>query len=142
MSPGTDGRRLGAWSQGKDSKSQMSSSAFVEAEFFMLIAFSLILPVSIYGYMMRKRSISHKAVLLFGIILIVIAGINVFLLQRLANLSASSPSLIDDIFFRSELSVALYLLPAVFAGIGINMISHILISHLTDAESKFDHDHR
>lgn len=120
----------------------MKNSAFVEVEFLMLIVFSLVLPVSIYGYMMWKRSISRKTVLLFGVILIVIAGVDIFLLRSLAALAKSSPSLVDDIFFRSELSVALYLMPAVFAGIGVNMMSHILIRHLTDAEREFDREHR
>jgi hypothetical protein len=29
-----------------------------------------------------------------------------------------------------------------FAGIGVNMISHILMTHLTDAEKKFDSEHK
>ena len=120
----------------------MNDSAFVEVEFLMLIVFSLILPGGIYGYMMWKRSISRKAVLLFGVILVVIAWVDIFLLRRLTALAKSSPSLVDDLFFRSELSVALYLLPAVFAGLGVNMMSHILIRHLTDAEREFDREHR
>ena len=120
----------------------MNSSVFLEFEFLMLILFSLILPVGIYGYMMWKKAISRKTVLLFGVILIVIAGVNIFLLQRLAVIAKSSPSLLDNTLFASELSLALYLLPLVFAGIGLNIISHILISHLTDAEKQFDKTHR
>jgi len=30
----------------------------------------------------------------------------------------------------------------VFAGISVNLISHILISHLTDAEMRFDRNSR
>ncbi len=116
----------------------MSESVFVEVEFFVLAVFSIILPVSIYGYMMSTRAISRKTVLLFGVILIAISGANVFLLQRPAGMARDSPSLLDDRIFASELSAALYLLPALFAGIGVNMISHILISHLTEAEREFD----
>jgi hypothetical protein len=120
----------------------MSESVFLESEFFALIAFSLVLPVCIYGYLMWKRDVSRKTVLLFGVILIAIAAVNIILLQRLAQIAKASPSLIDDRIFASELSVALYLLPVLFAGIGVNMISHILISHLTGAERQFDRENK
>lgn len=120
----------------------MNDSIFVEFEFVMLIVVSIVLPVGIYAYMMWKNAISRKTVLLLATVLIVIAGINVFLLQRLSFMAKASPSLLDDRFFASELSVALYLIPALFAGIGANVISHILISHLTDAEKRFDRQHK
>jgi len=49
----------------------MSNSVFVEAEFFLLIVLSLVLPVSIYGYMMWKQAISRKTVLAFSIVEII-----------------------------------------------------------------------
>jgi hypothetical protein len=119
---------------------QISDSVFVEVEFFALTFFSLFLPIGIYGYMMWKRAISRRTVLVFGVVLVLISGISVFILQRLAAMARVSPSLFDDRIFASELSVALYLLPALFAGIGVNLISHILIRHLTDAERRFDRD--
>jgi hypothetical protein len=48
--------------------------------------------------------------------------------------------LIDDYFFASEISVALYLLPVIFASTGTNLISHILIRHLTEAERRFERE--
>ena len=119
----------------------MNESVFVEVEFFVLTLFSLLLPVSIYAYMMWKKAISRQTVLLFGVLLIALSGINVLLMQRLAEMAKISPSLLDDRIFASELSVALYLLPAVFAGIGVNLMSHILIGHLTEAERRFDREH-
>ena len=119
----------------------MTDSVFVEFEFFLLTACSLFLPISIYGFMMWKKAISRISVLLFAIVLMVISGVNVFLLQRLAELAKVSPSLLDNKIFASELSVALYLLPALFAGIAVNMMSHILISHLIEAEKRFDREH-
>lgn len=116
----------------------MGQSVAVELEFIALILFSLILPTGIFSYMMWKQVISRKSVLFFGGLLIVIAGVCVVLLQRLAELSQLSPSLADDRFFHSEISMALYLFPALFAGIGANLISHILTSHLRDAEKRYD----
>lgn len=92
--------------------------------------------------MMRKKSVSRKSVLLLGATLIAIAGVNIFLLQRLAVIAKASSSLLDDRIFASEISLALYLIPALFAGIGANMISHVIISHLAEAERKFDQDKR
>ena len=37
---------------------------------------------------------------------------------------------------------SLYLLPAVFAGIGVNLVSHVVIRHLNLAESRFERDDR
>jgi hypothetical protein len=37
--------------------------------------------------------------------------------------------------------MVLYLLPALFAGIGINVVSHILVSHRVGAEKKFAQEH-
>lgn len=119
----------------------MSNSIFFEVEFLLLVLFTLIFPASIYGYMMWKKMISRLSVLMFGILLIVISGISIFLLQRLNTLAKSSLSNIADQIFSSEVSLALYLLPALFAGIGVNIISHLLISHLEQAEKKFDREH-
>ena len=32
-------------------------------------------------------------------------------------------------------------LPVVFGGIGVNLISHVLLRHLTEAEGRFDREH-
>lgn len=120
----------------------MISSAFFEIEFSLLIVFSIILPAAIYGYMMWKKAISRKTVLFFAITLIAISGVSIYLLQRLNVIAKASLSLLDDRIFASEISIALYLLPLLFAGIGVNLISDILIRHLTDAERKYDQDHR
>jgi hypothetical protein len=121
---------------------RLFESVFFEAEFLALIVFSFILPVGIYFYMMWKRAISRKTVLIFGSILIGISGVDIFLMQRLAVMARNSSSLIDDRIFVSEISVALYLLPVLFAGIGVNLISHVLTNHLTDAERQFDREQR
>lgn len=79
--------------------------------------------------------------LVFGILLVFIAGIDIFLLQRLMAMARSSVSLLDDLIFSSSISVALYLLPGLFAGIGVNMVSHVLVSHLAVAEKRFERVH-
>jgi hypothetical protein len=121
---------------------KMSDSIFVEAEFLALIFFALVLPVCIYVFMMWTQAISRRTVLLFGVILIALSGISVFILQRLAEMARNSPSMFDNRVFASEISVALYLLPALFAGIAINIVSHVLIAHLSEAERKFDRQPR
>jgi hypothetical protein len=118
----------------------MRESVFFEFEFISLVAFSLILPTGVYFFMMWKQTISRKTVLVLGLVMMLIAGVDVFLLQRLKALAQASPSMIDDLFFGSELSLTLYLLPALFAGLGVNMISHVLIQHLVDAERRFDRE--
>ena len=117
------------------------NSVFLEKEFLLLVIFSLLVPGVIYRTMWLTRAMSGKAVLIFGLVLIILAGVDIFLLQSLANMAKLSSSGFDDKIFSSELSVALYLLPTLFAGTGINVVSHILIKHLTEAESQFDKDH-
>lgn len=118
----------------------MSPQSFFEAEVFALAVFSLVLPMSLYGYMMWRRALSRATVLLFGAALIGMAGVDVALLQRLSM--RAKTSLLHDAFFSSELSMAVYVLPVVLAGVGVNMISHILIRHLTESEKQFERDQR
>lgn len=70
-----------------------------------------------------KRANSRVTALLFGFALAAIAGLNVFVLQSLAAAAKLTPSLADDAVFLSEMSLALYLFPAMFGGIGVNVIS-------------------
>ncbi|MDZ7867348.1 hypothetical protein [Acidovorax sp.] len=119
----------------------MNASVFVELRFWLLVAFSLVLPAGIYAALLRTRAISRLAVLGFGVALVLIAGVDVYLLQSMAALARHTPSLADDSVFASELSIALYVLPAVFGGIGVNLISHVLLHHLAEAEKRFEREH-
>lgn len=118
----------------------MSNSIFIKFEFFVFVLITFVLPAGIYAYMMWRKVISRKTVLSFGVLLIGIAATSVALLQYLMDYARRSPNLFDDRVFSSEVSMALYLLPALFAGIGINMISHLLITHLAAAEKRYDRE--
>ncbi|ART54478.1 hypothetical protein CBP36_14485 [Acidovorax carolinensis] len=119
----------------------MNLTVFVELRFWLLVVFSLVLPVGIYALLLVTQSISRMSVMGFGIALVLIAGVDVYLLQTLASVAKNTPSLADDAVFVSELSLALYLLPVVYGGIGVNLISHVLLRHLTEAEKRFDREH-
>lgn len=119
----------------------ISDSVFTEASFWLMVAVSVVLPFCIYGVMIVKQAISRRTVLVLGFSLVAIAAVNVYFLQRLATTAATTPSLADDVLFVSELRVALYLLPALFAGLGINVISHVLTTHLAEAEKRFGEQH-
>lgn len=118
----------------------MSSTVFVEIRFWLLVAFSLVVPLTIYVALLRKRAVSRVTVLLFGFALVVMAGVDVYLLQILARLAKLSESVADDALFNSEMSVGLYLLPVLFGGVGVNLVSHVLVSHLQGAEKRFDNE--
>ena len=120
----------------------MNSSALLEIEFFVLILCSLVLPIGISVFLLKTRAISRNRVLLLASVMIALSAADVVLLQALAKRAAETVSVVDDRLFLSELSIALYLLPAVFAGIGINLISHVLIKHLNQAEYLFMRDRR
>ncbi len=119
----------------------MTESILIEGYFVAVLLFSLFLPGGIYVYLMRKRAISRQTVLFLGVVLIVISGIDIFLLQHLADIAKISFSSMDRMFLGHEFSVVLYLLPLLFAGVGVNIVSHVLITHLVEAETQFDKDH-
>jgi len=119
----------------------MQKSIFLEFEFWALVAFSFVFPLAILIGLLAKRTIARSAVLLFGVLLVIMSGVDFVLLRRLAAMATNSPSIFRDPGFGSELSIALYLLPVVFAGIGTNLISHVLIQHLSAAEKNFDNEH-
>jgi hypothetical protein len=119
----------------------MFATVFVELKFWLLVVFSIVAPAVIYAALLAKRTISRKSVLAFGVILVVLAGLDVYLLQGLARMAKASASIVDDAVFASEISAALYILPILFGGIGVNMVSHVLIAHLMQAEGRFDREH-
>ena len=81
---------------------------FLEIEFFLLVAFSFVLPVAIYGFLLKRASISRYAVIALAIVLIAIAGIDLYLLQFLADAAKRTPSAVrDDWLFLSQFSIAL-----------------------------------
>jgi len=115
----------------------MSNSIFVETRFWLMVIVSVVLPVIIYSVLSMKRAISRTTVLLLGFTLLAIAGLDVYFLQSLARMAKATLSLTDDAIFVSEVSFALYVLPVMFGGVGVNIISHILVSHLVAAERRF-----
>ena len=118
------------------------TTALYEVDFFLLVTTSLLLPAGIYATLLLKRSISQWTVLVLALVLITFSVIDFVLLQKLAEKAKLSSSAFDDRMFVTELSLALYLLPAVFAGIGVNLVSHVVIRHLNLAESRFERDDR
>jgi hypothetical protein len=116
----------------------MNNSLFVEIRFWLLVLCSLVAPLVIYTSLLVKRAISRKTVLLLGVVLVWIAGLDVYLLQILSLKAKLTPSLADDYLFSSELSMALYLLPLLFGGVGVNLVSHVLTQHLREAEARYD----
>ena len=115
----------------------MSNSLFAELSFWVIVVLSVVLPFTIYGVLLAKRAVSRTTVLVLGFTLVAIAGVDVFFLRHLAAAAKATLSPADDALFVSEISFALYLFPLMFGGIGVNVISHILISHLVGAERRF-----
>lgn len=115
----------------------MNESAFLVLEFYGVLVTTFVLPVLIYIYMLKKRSISRYHVVVYGVVLVSLSALSAFFLSRLREMSLLSVSLTDEKLFASEISIALYIVPAIFAGIGINIISHVLIDHLQSAERRY-----
>jgi hypothetical protein len=120
----------------------MHDTVFVELKFWLLVVFSLVAPVLMVWLCLTVKALSRNTVLLLGLVLVAIAGFDFYLLKALAQMALLTPSLADDVLFDSEVTVGLYVLPALLAGIGINVTSHVLIEHLTDAQRRFAREKR
>jgi hypothetical protein len=116
----------------------MSATVFTEIKFWLLILLSVALPFAIYGVLLAKRAFSRNAVLVFGLALVFVAGLDVYLLKSLSAMARLTPSLVDDDLFLSEVSLALYLLPAMFGGIGINVMSDVLLRQFVEIEGELE----
>ena len=114
----------------------MHNTVFVELQFWLLVLFSIVIPAVIVWICLTVTSVSRNTILVLGLVLAAIAGFDFYLLQALARMAKATPSLVDDRIFVSEITVGLYVLPALLAGVGINLTSHVLIQHLTDAQSR------
>jgi Ni/Fe-hydrogenase subunit HybB-like protein len=115
----------------------MSQSVFVEFEFWLLVMFSIVFPAAIIWVCLTIRKVSRNHVLALGLLLVAIAGVDIYLLQALKRRSQETPSTADDLIFNSEITVGLYVLPALLAGIGVNIASYVVIQHLSDAQRRF-----
>jgi hypothetical protein len=115
----------------------MSQSVFVELEFWLLVMFSVVIPLAIIWVCLTIRKVSRNHVLALGLLLVTIAGVDIYLLQALKRRSQETASTADDLIFNSEITVGLYVLPALLAGIGVNIASHVIIQHLSDAQRRF-----
>ena len=116
----------------------MNQNIYYETELILLVLFSVVVPAGIYGFLYSRISISRWIVMAFAMLLVGVAGIDVILLQSISEHARVTASLTNNKAFWGQLSIALYLVPAVFAGLGVNVMSHVLTNHLNEAEKKFD----
>lgn len=114
---------------------------YLKLEFWSLVLTSVVMPVGIYAYMIRKRRISRSRVVGFGLLLILLSAIDALLLKHMITI-ARGTSPFHELVFASEFSIALYLLPLVSAAIGTNLVSHVLVRHLFEAERRYDESAR
>lgn len=120
----------------------MTNSVFFQRDFFLLLVFSIFTPIAGYLYLFKRPSVSRRAVLLLALLLMVMAGADVALIQSLAAAAKATAVPLDKKIFSSEISIALYVLPLVSAGLGINLASHSLFRHLSESEENFDREHQ
>lgn len=112
-------------------------TVFTHVYFWLLILFAGAPSAAIYWLALRKRAMSTFVILLLGFSLVAIAAVEVYLLQSLKAQAKLTPSVADDVVFNSEVSIALFLVPVMFCGIGINVISHVLMEHLVETRKRF-----
>jgi hypothetical protein len=116
----------------------LNVTVFTEVRFWALVLCSLVLPITIFVTLFVRREFSKVTILGFGLLLILLAGVDIFLLRILATMAQATPSLADDAAFSSAISIALYIFPAAFGTIGLNMASHVLMHYLKTKEERFE----
>ena len=116
----------------------MNGSIYLELEFWALVVFSALAPAGVFIWLIRKRRIARATVAGVGLVLVLLAGVDAIILQRLSAKAKATPGVADDAVFASEFSIALFMLPLIMAGVGVNMISHVLNEHLIIAELEYD----
>jgi len=73
----------------------MNQSVFVEFEFWLLVIFSIVIPVVIIWICLTIRRVSHNHVLVVGLLLVTLAGIDIYLLQALKHRARETASAIS-----------------------------------------------
>ena len=116
----------------------MDGSIYLQIEFLALVFFSVLIPAGIFVWLIRRRRIARATVFAVGFALVLIAGTDAICLQRLSSMAKATPGLADDRVFASEFSIALFILPLIIAGVGVNLMSHVLNQHLIIAELEHD----
>ncbi|MDM0115450.1 hypothetical protein QTI66_25100 [Variovorax sp. J22R133] len=117
----------------------MTGSVFVELRFWIAVVASFVVPLCLYLSLRKRRAISSGSVFWLGLTLVVIAAADVSMLHGLQAAASKSPSHFDN-FFDSELAIGLYLIPALFGGIGIDLVSSVFRRHLEAAEHRYKSD--
>ncbi len=112
----------------------MNQIIYLEFEFWGLLVCTLILPFVIFLWMMWKKTFARISLILIGILLVFLSGLDAVFLQRLSAKAKASADLFDDRIFVSEISITLYIIPLILAGVGVNLASHVLCNHLNIAE--------
>lgn len=108
----------------------MNDTVFYRAEFWALVAVSLGFPLALIADLLRKVTVSRRWLVGSAMLLLLLAGLDVALIGRVQELARLTPGLADDAVFLSESQVALYLLPYIAAGVGINLLSFAITQHL------------
>lgn len=119
----------------------MTETGLVELRFWALIALSMAVPVGLYALLRKRRAISTRTTLLLGVTLVTVAAVDTGLLHSLASGAAQTVTKLDDVF-ASEMAIGLYLVPALFGGVGIDLISTVLRNHLQAAEHRHRSGHK
>lgn len=108
----------------------LTDTILVKAEFWALVATSLALPVAIIWHLVRAVRILRRVLIGYSILLMVVSGLDVILIKAIAVLARETSGLGDDKVFLSEYSLALYLLPLITVGVGVNLLTYTITRHL------------
>ena len=74
----------------------MTLTVFAELRFWLLVAFSVVLPFFLYGLLLKKRAVSRNTVLVLGFVFVLIAGLDVYLLNVIRPTRIIAPVMVKQ----------------------------------------------
>jgi hypothetical protein len=94
-----------------------------------LLLISCLLPVLfLLIHLVNRKPISRLWLFFWGVVFVLLGGINIVVLRRLGEIVMQSQHTWDDVLFGPTYSIAFYVLPLLCAGVGINLITEVITS--------------
>ena len=108
----------------------LTETLLVRFEFWGLVIAAIALPLIVLMALLKSKTIARARLIGCAAFLILLGALDIGLLRSVMVLARSTPGFVDDAVFLSEYSAALYILPYLSAGVGVNLLTHAITHHL------------
>jgi len=113
----------------------------IEIEVWLLLISCLLPVLFLLVHLVNRKPVNRIWLFFWGIVFVLLGGINIVVLRRLGDIAMKSQHAWDDVLFGPTYSIAFYVLPLLCAGIGVNLITEVITSGVP-LERKAPHRHQ